>query len=113
MLRVVTDDIEVAGCPVPAGTSVIQALDSANHDPAAFGCPAHFDLDRPERRQQLTFSSGRHFCPGAPLARIELQEALCRLIRRFPGLRLAVPMDELTRAEDIFFPAFTTVPVRF
>lgn len=113
MLRVVTDDIEVAGRAVPAGTSVIPALDSANHDPSAFGCPARLDLDRTGRRQQLTFSTGRHFCPGAPLARIELQEAIGRLVRRFPDLRLAVPAGELTRADDVFFPAFTAVPVRF
>jgi len=113
MLRVVTEDIEVAGRPVPAGTSIIPALDSANHDPSAFACPARFDLDRTQRRQQLTFSTGQHFCLGAPLARVELQEALGRLVRRFPGLRLAVGVDELTRSEDVFFPAFTEVPVRF
>jgi cytochrome P450 len=112
MLRVVTDDIEVAGQVLPAGTNVIPALDSANHDPTAFACPARFDLDRPERRQQLTFSTGQHFCVGAPLARVELQEAIGRLILRFPDLRLAGPTDELIRAQDVFFPAFTAVPVR-
>jgi len=113
MLRVVTEDIEVAGQTVPAGTSVIPGLDSANHDPKAFGCPARFDLDRSERRQQLTFSTGQHFCLGAPLARVELQEAIGRLIRRLEHLSLAVPTAELSRAEDVFFPAFTEVPVRF
>ncbi|WP_067510117.1 cytochrome P450 [Actinoplanes sp. TFC3] len=111
MLRVVTEDIEVGGCPVPAGTSVIPALDAANFDPAAFGCPASFDVDRAPRRTQLTFSTGQHFCLGAPLARVQLQEAIGRLVRRFPNLRLAVLTPQLQRAEDIFFPAFTAVPM--
>jgi pikromycin synthase len=113
MLRVVTEDIEVAGRTVPAGTTVIPGLDAANFDPSAFKCPARFDVERPEKRQQLTFSTGQHFCLGAPLARVELQEAIGRLIRRYPALRLAVPTAELSRAEDVFFPAFTEVPVRF
>ncbi|MEU5210197.1 cytochrome P450 [Streptomyces sp. NPDC020742] len=110
MLRYVTEDIEIAGVTVPAGSSIIPALEVGNHDPAAFGCPHQVDLDRAER-PQLTFSTGQHYCPGAPLARAQLQIALSSLLRRFPGLRLAVPSAELRRQEDLFFQGFTDVPV--
>ncbi|UNO40755.1 cytochrome P450 [Streptomyces sp. MST-110588] len=110
MLRYVTEDIEIAGETVPAGTSVIPALEVGNHDPAAFGCPHKVELGRTER-PQLTFSTGQHYCVGAPLARAELQIALSSLLRRFPGLRLAVPSAELSRQEDLFFQGFTEVPV--
>jgi cytochrome P450 len=37
----------------------------------------------------LTFGAGTHFCPGANLARAELEEALTFLAPRMPGLALA------------------------
>ncbi|MCO1580361.1 cytochrome P450 [Crossiella sp. SN42] len=110
MLRYVTEDIDLGQVRIPRGSSVIPALDSANADPAAFDCPAALDLGR-AGRQQLTFSSGQHFCLGAPLARVVLQIALTSLLARFPGLRLAVPTSALRRQEDAFFQGFTTVPV--
>ncbi|MFC4121795.1 cytochrome P450 [Nonomuraea zeae] len=110
MLRYVTEDIEVAGMTIPKGSSVIPALEAGNHDPSAFGCPAELDLTR-EGRTQLTFSTGQHYCVGAPLARAVLQIGLSGLLRRFPGLRLATPVAELERQHDAFFQGFTEVPV--
>jgi cytochrome P450 len=111
MLRYVVEDIEVGGVPIPAGSSIIPALESANVDPAVFACPAALDVERDGRRKQLTFSTGQHFCVGAPLARLELQIGLTTLLRRFPRLRLAVPLSELRRRDDPFFPGFTEIPV--
>ncbi|GAA2774837.1 cytochrome P450 [Streptomyces rameus] len=111
MLRYVTDDIEVGGVTVPRGSSIITALEVANHDPSAFGCPARFDVTRSGDAPQLTFSVGRHFCVGAALARAELQVALASLLHRFPNLRLGVPADRLVRVEDAFTQGFQEVPV--
>jgi cytochrome P450 len=110
MLRYVTEDIEVAGVKIPKGSSIIPVLESANHDQSAFACPGQLDVTR-TGRQQLTFSTGQHFCVGAPLARAELQIALSGLLRRFPALRLAVPLGELRRQSDQFFQGFAEVPV--
>ncbi len=44
----------------------------------------------------LTFGHGPRYCIGAPLARIELQAVFSKLITRFPGMRLAVPAEQLT-----------------
>ena len=41
------------------------------------------------RARVLTFGAGVHFCVGANLARMELQEALAFLAPRMPGLELA------------------------
>ncbi|GAA2273814.1 cytochrome P450 [Kitasatospora cystarginea] len=111
MLRYVTDDIEVGGVTIPRGSSVITALEVANHDPAAFRCPERFDITRSDDPPQLTFSAGRHFCVGASLARAELQIALGSVLDRFPNLRLGVPVDQLVRTEDAFTQGFTEVPV--
>jgi cytochrome P450 len=41
------------------------------------------------------FGAGAHFCLGAHLARLELQTAIGALLRHFPGLRLAIPAEQL------------------
>lgn len=111
MLRYVTDDIDLGGVTIPRGSSIITCLESANHDPAAFSSPERFDITRAATPPQITFSVGRHFCPGAALARAELAVALDRLLARFPGVRLAVPPDRLRRADDAWTQGFTEVPV--
>jgi cytochrome P450 len=45
-------------------------------------------------------SSADRFCLGQNLARMELQIVLDTLFRRLPGLRLAVPVDDLPFKEE-------------
>jgi cytochrome P450 len=52
------------------------------------------DIDR-AATHHLAFGDGIHLCLGAPLARIEGQLAVGSLLRRFPLLRLAVPVEAL------------------
>jgi cytochrome P450 len=111
MLRYLTEDVELNGLRLPKGSSILPALESANHDPAVFPDP-ELDLCR-RGAQQVTFSMGRHFCVGASLARAELEIALHELITRFPRLELAVPVGELRRSEDAFTQGFLEVPVRW
>jgi cytochrome P450 len=110
MLRYVTEDVDVSGVTIPSGASVIPSLECANHDPAVFDEPLELDLAR-SGPPQLTFSFGRHFCVGAPLARVELQLGLGGLLHRFPHLRLAEPADRLRRRADPFTQGFAAVPV--
>src|SRR5204863_7196520 len=42
-----------------------------------------------EPNPHLAFGAGLHFCLGAPLARMELEESLSALFARCPGLALA------------------------
>ena len=48
--------------------------------------PARFDVARPNARDHLAFSGGRHFCLGAALARVEGEVGLRSLFERFPDL---------------------------
>ncbi|MBB5805369.1 cytochrome P450 [Saccharothrix ecbatanensis] len=93
-LRVASEDVEIAGVVIRAGDGVMAAIGSANRDPRAFAAPDRLDLGRTPN-QHLALGAGPHFCLGAQLARIELQEALAVLTRRFPGLRAARPVEEL------------------
>lgn len=85
--RYATEDIEVGGQLVRAGEPVLVAVGSANRDALRFDEPGKLNVARPAT-QHLGFGHGVHHCLGAPLARLELQEALGALITRFPGLCL-------------------------
>lgn len=91
--RMTTEDVQLGGVMIPAGELVIPSYHSANRDPAVFSDPDRFDVRRPPTNH-LAFGAGAHHCVGAQLARLELQEAFRGLLR-IPGLRLAVPADEL------------------
>ncbi|MFI5942077.1 cytochrome P450 [Streptomyces uncialis] len=86
--RYATEDIEVGGTLVRAGTPVLVAAGAANRDALRFTAPGVLDIAR-AGNQHLGFGHGVHHCLGASLARMELQEALGALLARFPGLRLA------------------------
>jgi cytochrome P450 len=93
-LRIALEDVELHDVTIRAGDGVMAALNAANRDPRVYDAPDRLDLDRQDNRH-LSFGHGPHFCLGAQLARIELQESLLALLRRFPGMRLAKPAEEL------------------
>jgi cytochrome P450 len=95
--RVTTAPVDLDGTLVPAGQQVLVGIGAANRDPALLDEPDRLDLTRPAGRH-LAFGHGPHHCLGAPLARLEADVALGRLLGRFPDLRLAVARDELAWA---------------
>ena len=86
--RIASSDAEFAGCPVERGESLSVSLGAANRDPAVCDDPDTLDIRR-ENPRHLSFGGGRHFCIGAPLARLEAQEAFLALIQRYPELHLS------------------------
>jgi cytochrome P450 len=109
-LRVTTTDVELDGGAIPSGCAVQVSIPSANRDAKVFTDPDTFDLHRTSN-PHLTFGAGAHFCPGAPLARLELQVALATLVARLPTLRLAITPDEVRYAEDTLVRALLALPV--
>ena len=86
--------MEIAGATIPRGALVYLVIASANRDGAQFSNPDRLDLSR-EPNRHLSFGQGIHYCLGAPLARLEGQIAINTLLRRAPGLRLAVSPEDL------------------
>jgi hypothetical protein len=86
--RLTTRPATVGGVELPAGTSLLLLLGSANHDDHVFPEPERIDLERENASRHLAFGLGIHFCLGAPLARLEAKVVLEELTRRLPGLRL-------------------------
>ncbi|MFJ8744058.1 cytochrome P450 [Embleya sp. NPDC127516] len=89
-LRVATEAMTLAGVDIVEGDAVMAVNSAANHDESVFDTPDHLDLARTPN-PHLSFGHGVHHCVGAQLARVQLQEALTALTRRFPTLRPAAP----------------------
>lgn len=86
--RYCQQDTDIGGVTIRKGDKVILMFGSANHDDDVFEeaeafCPMH---KRDQRH--MTFNTGKHVCPGAPLARLELNLGLKTLAERLPALRL-------------------------
>ncbi len=92
--RVATRDIEVGGTTVAAGAGVTPSNGAANRDGAMFDRPDELDVTRGSRNH-LAFGHGRHLCLGAEIARTELEVTFTTVLRRLPGLRIAVPFEQL------------------
>ncbi|NBH05226.1 cytochrome P450 [Amycolatopsis sp. SID8362] len=86
--RYATEDVEVGGVLVRAGEPVLVAVGAANRDGLQFDDAEKLRFDRGDNHH-LGFGHGVHHCLGAPLARLELQEALRALVTEMPGLHLA------------------------
>ncbi|WP_197087849.1 cytochrome P450 [Micromonospora sp. HK10] len=92
--RVAVRDVELGGVTVPAGSTVITLKYSAHRDEELLPEPDRFDITRPEI-PHLAFGLGPHHCIGAALARAELTIAYETLLRRLPGLRPALPPEQV------------------
>lgn len=106
--RVARCDIDVAGTTIRRGEMVVLYLAGANRDPAVFEDPHRFDIERPNANKHLSFSSGRHFCLGAALARAEGEVGLRSFFDRYPDARLA---GEGTRRDIRVLRGWSSLPV--
>lgn len=85
--RTATKEVDVAGVTVRAGETVACLMGSANRDPDVFEQADTFDVGR-DPNPHVGFGMGLHFCLGAPLARVELEITVRRLLDRFPTIAL-------------------------
>lgn len=108
--RVATEDVVIGGQLVRAGEGLIMSLPAGNRDAAFAADPDTVDVGR-NARGHLAFGYGVHQCLGQALARAELQVALPALLRRLPGLRLAVPLEEIVFRTDMSTYGVHALPV--
>ncbi|GGS68388.1 cytochrome P450 [Streptomyces cinerochromogenes] len=93
-MRIATEDVELAGTRVAKGEGVIPVMHAAGRDVRRVSDPERLDLTRTDIAH-LAFGHGHHYCPGAGVARVELQAAFGTLARRLPSLHLAVPAEQV------------------
>ncbi|WP_326696011.1 cytochrome P450 [Streptomyces sp. NBC_01754] len=108
--RFATADLELGGCPVKQGDLLVLGLAAGNHDPEI----------RPDtgvsvdgNASHLAFSGGPHECPAQNIGHAIIETAVDVLLHRLPGLRLAVPPDELTSTASTWESRLDSLPVEF
>jgi cytochrome P450 len=108
--RLACEDIELGGRLISKGSAVLMMLGAANRDPEEFPDPDQFDVCRKPNRH-VGFSSGIHFCLGAPLARLEGAIAITTLLRRLPALRLVT--QDIQWLENMSLRGIKSLPVAY
>jgi cytochrome P450 len=108
--RYAHETVEIAGEVIDAGDMVLLAIETANLDQRVFSRPGMFDIRRRDN-PHIAFGHGPRFCLGASLARVELQATFGTLFRRFPDLRLAVPVEQLSIRDQAVSGGLTELPV--
>ena len=86
--RLVRHTTELGGVHLPAGTVVMLCVGAANRDPRKFEDPHEFRPERKNVREHIAFGRGIHTCAGAPLARVEGQITVRRLLDRMSEIRV-------------------------
>jgi len=92
MARTAVGDHERAGAGLRDGDKVMLNYGAANRDPAKFGHPSEFDIDR-AANQHLSFGTGRHRCIGEHLAVTEMLVVLEEVLATIPDYRIVGERD--------------------
>ncbi|GHF84168.1 cytochrome P450 [Streptomyces thermodiastaticus] len=109
--RAALEDVEVGGQLIRKGEGVIVAVPSANRDEDVFPDAGRLDIRRPNAQHHVAFGYGIHQCLGQALARAELQVVITTLLRRFPTMRPAVPLEEIPFRTDMVIYGCHALPV--
>lgn len=110
-LRFTAEPVRIGDVEIPAGEFVMISLLAANRDGDRFDEPERFDVTRPAGGH-LAFGHGIHYCVGAPLARLEAEIAVRRLLERFDDLQLAAEPETLRWRDSTLMRGLETLPVR-
>ncbi len=103
-------DTELAGRPIQQGDALILGLSAANNDPRVHIADPWTELGN---RSHLAWSTGPHACPAQVPARIITRAAVDAALSLLPGIRLAIPVDELTPRPSPWTRCPSTLPILF
>jgi cytochrome P450 len=112
MNRTTTQDVELRGVTIPAGSQVLMHYLSANRDEDVFAEPDTFDVGR-SPNPHIAFGWGPHLCLGANLARLELRSIFGEMLRRLRNLRFVDPGFEPEYSHASFVRGIHSLPIRF
>ncbi|MBC2902379.1 cytochrome P450 [Streptomyces cupreus] len=108
--RFAASDLELGGHHIQEGELLVLGLAAGNVDPEV----------RPEsavavqgNQSHLAFSAGPHECPGQNIGQSIIEVGVDVLLHRLPGLRLAVPSEELSSTASTWESRLDNLPVEF
>jgi pimeloyl-[acyl-carrier protein] synthase len=107
--RIAAQDTEIGGKVIKQKQAVFAVLGAGNRDPERFPNPDKLDIARPDNKH-LAFGWGAHFCFGAPLARIEAQNAFEELLKL---QNWALEPGPLTWRTSLALRGLTALPITF
>jgi linalool 8-monooxygenase len=108
--RTPVQDTEIHGVPIKENDKVVVWYASGSRDDELVEDPMRFEIARDHVKHSAFGGGGRHFCLGAPLARLELQIVVPELVRRLPDVELAGPVG---RTRSNWVNGFTSLPIEF
>ena len=111
--RVVTHDTEFNGVHLPADSLVMLRYHSANRDESVFDDAENFDVCRRNADDHIAFGQGTHFCPGAMLARKEMNLAYSKLFARLTNIQLAAGKNDLTHWPNLVLRGLKSLHITF
>jgi cytochrome P450 len=106
--RTLTRDVELYETVLPAGDRVLLLIGSANRDDSVFPEASRYDLAR-DTSEMVSFGAARHFCLGAPLARLEARVALNEIVRRIKSYE--VDVARARRVHSVNVRGFASLPM--
>lgn len=86
--REAMEDMEIAGVAIPRGTPVFANIGATHWDGRYYANPDVFDIDRTEEPPHLNFGGGIFSCIGRFAVTMEVEQAIARLARDFPDLKV-------------------------
>jgi cytochrome P450 len=106
--RTLTTDVELHGSVLPAGSRVLLLIGSANRDERVFPKADRYDLAR-DTSEMVSFGAARHFCLGAPLARLEARVALNEIVARVRSYEVDAAAAQ--RVHSVNVRGFASLPI--
>ena len=111
VMRHVTADTTLGGVALPAGSTLVVSLLSANRDATVFEDADVFDPDRLNSGRHIAFGRGIHACIGNVLARMEAREAVKALAHQVERIEV-VDEAELRYLPSLILRGLAGLPVR-
>ncbi|MBB3601898.1 cytochrome P450 [Mycolicibacterium sp. BK556] len=108
--RFATEDSELEGVAIPAGSVIDLCIGSANRDQNRWPNSEDFDISR-KHTPHISFAAGEHTCMGLHLARMETRVAIESLLDRLTNITLLADDDPHIHGQPFRSP--TSLPVTF
>jgi cytochrome P450 RapN len=113
-VRFAKEDVELSGgVVIPAGEAILPEQNVANREEAVFPNGWELDFHRDNPRPHLALGFGEHLCMGLHLAKIQVQLTLETMVRRFPTLELAVPVEHVAFPPWTFMRMVESLPLKW